>query len=266
MPVLILGCCDQSVNALRAIHYPQLYKLGIEQRRYNMKRFWIYIIEAIANGAIIFFVFYFIYTYDPLSENGLVSSKQDFSSAVITIVITNAALFVGFNTYAWNWMMHAAVWGTIIVTLAFLAVISNIESADLYGVGSAVYGKASFWLASVIAIIITMLPRYLVTFVKQHFFPEDVDIVREMQKYHLDGISSQRKGTNADEKVPLMRQVQPVGESGSDQDADDSNSPTSIPMTQVDPPVPSPVLTAPHHASTQPSSMSSAPVTQPVSQ
>ncbi|RKP10485.1 hypothetical protein THASP1DRAFT_12761 [Thamnocephalis sphaerospora] len=192
LPVLILGCCDQSINAPRALHYPQLYKLGINQERYNMTRFWLYIVESVAHGAIIFFVFYSIYSQNPPMHDGFTGSIQDFSSAVITVVVVIASLFVGFNTYAWNWMMHAAVWGTIVVTVLFLVVISEIESANLYGVASIIYSQANFWLAVVLSIVLSMLPRYTFMFVKQRFFPEDLDIVREIQKLHLDGIQPQQ--------------------------------------------------------------------------
>ncbi|KAI8054207.1 hypothetical protein BDF22DRAFT_742133 [Syncephalis plumigaleata] len=191
-PVVVLGCCDQAVNAPRALAYPGLYRLGINQKRYSTARFWVYILEAMAHAAIIYFVFYAIYSNDPPMERGFSGGQYDFSSSVITTVVIMAALFVGFNTYAWNWIMCAAIGISIVIPIVYLPILSSISSSPLYGAANAVYGQANFWFALPLAILLAILPRYLITFIKQYLFPEDVDIVREMQKYHLDGIKPQK--------------------------------------------------------------------------
>ncbi|RKP13906.1 hypothetical protein BJ684DRAFT_2452, partial [Piptocephalis cylindrospora] len=55
-PVVILGCTDQAVSAEYALLYPGLYGIGIRQERYNMRRFWLYIVEAVIDAALCFFI------------------------------------------------------------------------------------------------------------------------------------------------------------------------------------------------------------------
>lgn len=248
-PIVVLGCCDQAVNAPRALAYPGLYRLGINQKRYSTARFWIYILEAVAHAAIIYFVFFGIYSNDPPLERGFSGGQYDFSSSAITTVIIMATLFVGFNTYAWNWIMCVAIGISIVIPIVYLPILSSISSSPLYGVANVVYGQANFWFALPLAILLAILPRYLITFIKQYFFPEDVDIIREMQKYHLDDIKPQKhfgadrqSEEESDEIIPSPIPSPVPGSHNVHQES----ATTSLPPSPSSPPVsPSPSCSVP---------------------
>jgi magnesium-transporting ATPase (P-type) len=85
-------------------------------------------------------------------------------------------------------MMHLSIWASLFIALIYPVFFINAPSQELYGVAQQMYRVASFWFTFFFTIILVLLPRYLYLFVKQYFYPTDIDIVREMQKYNLDGL------------------------------------------------------------------------------
>ncbi|KAK9721631.1 hypothetical protein K7432_003259 [Basidiobolus ranarum] len=208
MPVIAIGTCDRAVSYQNAMRFPNLYMLGIRQSRYGMRRFWVYILEAIYQSLVCFYTFYFIFLNN-ISQSGADSDLYDFSTSVSVTVITIATVTVGMNSYSWNWIMFASVAGSIIAVHIYAFAYSFLSSAESYGSGLYVYGSASFWCAYFAAVLIAIFPRYVILFIKQVWFYEDIDIVREMEKYG-EGVLL----PPPEERTGLMK-LRPFSESGS---------------------------------------------------
>ncbi|ORY05623.1 phospholipid-translocating P-type ATPase [Basidiobolus meristosporus CBS 931.73] len=182
MPVVVLGTCDQAVSYQNAQRFPSLYMLGIQQSRYGMRRFWLYIGEAVYQSLACFFTFYFLFGNN-LNTNGADSDLYDFSTSVSVAIISIATLTVGINSYTWNWIMFASVVGSILAVHLYAFIYSLLGSAESNGTGTYIYGSLSFWAAYFLSIFLAIFPRYIVLFIKQVWYYEDIDIVREMEKY-----------------------------------------------------------------------------------
>ncbi|KAK9700470.1 hypothetical protein K7432_012187 [Basidiobolus ranarum] len=228
MPVVVIGTCDQAVSYQNAQRFPGLYMLGIEQSRYGMRRFWIYIGEAIYQSLACFFTFYFLFLND-MSSTGTDGDLYDFSTSVSVSIISIATLTVGINSYSWNWIMFASIIGSIIAVHLYAFIYSLLNSAESHGSGVYIYGSLSFWAAYFVSIFLAIFPRYVILFVKQVWFFENIDIVREMEKYgegvHLsaleertsvdrlqpfsDSLRSSRKSSFGDDDYLELSPIQP---------------------------------------------------------
>lgn len=190
-PVVVLGCTDQAVSAEYALLYPGLYGIGIRQERYSMKKFWLYIVEAIADAALCFFIFYGTHTGSGIlgvgsGGGGPAETQIGFSSSVATAVILCATLWVGMNTYSWNWFMHVFIALEAAIALIYLVPWHSYPRSTLFGVAGAIYGQPSFWFGLALSLVLVLGPRFVVLSIKQWLWPNDLDVVRERQKYHLD--------------------------------------------------------------------------------
>ncbi|ORX90627.1 phospholipid-translocating P-type ATPase [Basidiobolus meristosporus CBS 931.73] len=181
--VVIIGCCDQAVGYEHALDHPSLYKIGMNQTRYGMVRFWVYILEGLYQSAVCYFAYYFLYTTNIVSWSGYDAGNFDLSSSVAVTLITIVNLQVGMNAYSWNWMMFTSVILSIAVTIVFELIYTLFSYNDSYGSGIFIYKSPSFWLTFLGCVVVSMLPRYLVLFTKQMWYYEDLDIVREIEKF-----------------------------------------------------------------------------------
>ncbi|ORX90477.1 phospholipid-translocating P-type ATPase [Basidiobolus meristosporus CBS 931.73] len=210
VPVIIIGTCDRAVGYEHALENPKLYKLGINQSRYGMLRFWLYIFEGLYQSAICYFAFYFIYTTNVISWSGQDAGIYDLSTSVAITLITVVSLVIGINAYSWNWMMFASVFGSILIAFLFGLIYTLLTLAESYGTGLFILQSPSFWITFVVSVVLSLLPRYLVLFIKQVWFYEDIDIVREIEKF--GGIKGAYPGDN-----PSKLRLNTTRNSGSEQ-------------------------------------------------
>ncbi|CAG8761122.1 36381_t:CDS:2 [Gigaspora margarita] len=169
---------DQSVCDSYCLKYPSIYSLGIKRMRYSKKLFTIYFLDGIWQSLIVYFTFYFIYSMSTnvTASQGLDAGSIEFSTSVALTVIITANLFVCFNTYYWNWIVWAILISEIVI------IFSYVLKSPIYGIGQQLIGEGTFWFGMALAILLAFLPRYVITFVKQWWYPDDLDIFRQIRK------------------------------------------------------------------------------------
>ncbi|CAG8643042.1 3205_t:CDS:10 [Rhizophagus irregularis] len=155
-PVIILGATDQSVGKQYCLRFPTIYSLGIRKLRYSKKLFGLYFFD------------------DPEGD-----SAGPFSTAVAVTVVVIASLLVGFNTYYWSWFIWVFVFVEILSVFLFVIAYSLFEQSPIYGIGNQLFSDGTFWFGMPLAILIAGLPRYVIQFVKQWWYPDDLDISKK---------------------------------------------------------------------------------------
>lgn len=183
-PVIILGTMDQRLTYDYLMRYPQVYKLGINGKFFHHRLFWLYILDGIWQSLIIFFGFVVLYDDNIVLRSGFNSSIFEMSTAVAIIIIVATNLFVGFHTRAWNWWVHFWVYASVFFVFCFVAVYSTFEG-DFNQVGHRLFGSTiSFWLSIPLLLVAALLPRFIFFYAKITFFPDDLDMVRELKHLH----------------------------------------------------------------------------------
>lgn len=176
------------------MRYPQTYALGIQGKFFHNKLFWYYFLDGLWQSLIIFFAFYCLFDGAIPTADGLDSSSYEMSTSVAILVIVLANIFVGFHTRAWNWLSHFWIYASVIFVFCFIAVYSTMDT-DFYGVGFRLFVfTPAFWLAIPPVVVASLLPRCLYFYVKITFFPDDLDLLREIRHVTRQERKMQERG------------------------------------------------------------------------
>ncbi|KAE9592748.1 putative phospholipid-translocating ATPase [Lupinus albus] len=176
LPTIAVGILDKDLSKRTLLKYPQLYGAGQRQEAYNKKLFWLTIADTLWQSIIVFFgplVAYWESTVDVASLGDL------WTLSVVILVNVHLAM----DVIRWNWVAHAAIWGSIIVTFISALIIDAIPSFLGYWAMFDVAGTGLFWLCLVGTVITALLPRFVVKYVYQYYFPNDIQISREAENF-----------------------------------------------------------------------------------
>ena len=138
--------------------------------------------DGIYQSVICFFMGYMLFapaTFVTDSGQGLADrSRMGVYIACATIVVVNT--YVLLNTYRWDWLMLLIVAISTLLIFFWTGVYSSFTgSFQFYKAGAEVYGSLSFWVLSLLTIVICLLPRFSVKFFQKNYRPLDIDIIRE---------------------------------------------------------------------------------------
>ncbi|KAG0295638.1 hypothetical protein BGZ98_001318, partial [Dissophora globulifera] len=180
LPVMFMGAFDQDVDAKTSMQFPALYLRGIKQKHFTRGKFWLYVLDALYQSIICFFVPYFLSNTIYHSGNST-NDLEALGTVVSACVIVVVNLYVGLNMFHWTKMIFVIIFGSIIVFFLYCWVYANIFTPDnlFYGMDHIVLNSPGFWFAIVLSVVLTMLPHYVYKFARQYLKPNDINIVRE---------------------------------------------------------------------------------------
>ncbi|CAG8530283.1 11561_t:CDS:10 [Diversispora eburnea] len=207
-PVMFLGAFDQDVNTKTSLKYPQLYKRGILQQDFTKSKFWLYVIDAVYQSVVCFFIPWGLLLYGSSHANGLQNNGiSDLGTMVAGSIVATTNLFIGLNIMNWSWMAFA------VIIFSILSFYIWVEFYSLWYIGFfrmdlILYTEIEFWLAVSLAVVISILPRYLVKYVHKTYWPSDTDIIREQVDEERKAKKKQMKRYSEEEhqdedKVPI---------------------------------------------------------------
>lgn len=92
-----------------------------------------------------------------------------------------ANMYNGLNTRSWTWWVFGGVLFGPVIILIYTAVYNALPPSliwtTVYGYNIFLWPSAYFWLGTLFTIVLSLIPRYLYRFVKEVYFPSDVDIL-----------------------------------------------------------------------------------------
>lgn len=110
----------------------------------------------------------------------------EFSTVMAVAAVLAANFYNGLNTYSWNWWVLAGVLIGPVLIILYTAVYSAFPPTLIWtyvwGNNHFLWPSAYWWLGLVFTIILSLGPRYLYRAIKEAYFPDDVDILRAMEK------------------------------------------------------------------------------------
>ncbi|CAJ0646898.1 15636_t:CDS:2 [Entrophospora sp. SA101] len=180
--VLAIGVFDRDVPDKIAIDVPELYQWGIKKRAYTMKIFLIFMFEGIYQSLIIFFIPYLAYSTGSTNTEGREPDQLEMGTTMAVACITMANLFTGFNAQCWTVFHFVAVFGSIGLFLIYICVYSLIPISPIVGFIDIMYTSGTFYFSVLVALVISILPRYLYKYYQRNYRPTDIDIIQEICK------------------------------------------------------------------------------------
>jgi|GEM_PF-1557802 len=186
LPVMVMGVFDKDLKQGTLINKPPLYEtMGIAQNRFTWKRFISFVADALYQSYICFYVPYCTFTNGGFSD-GLDPDLYYFGCIISCYVITLVNLFVAINMKSINWISGLVLLLEIFSFLIYFSVYTNIPFFNFYNEYlKLMFLDIKFWCLYVIVLVLALYPRMLFKYVKTTFYPDDSDIYREIEKYHL---------------------------------------------------------------------------------
>lgn len=176
LPTIIVGILDKDLSRRTLLQYPQLYGAGQREECYNTKLFWLTMIDTLWQSAVIFFIPFLAYRHSTVSGSAI---GDLWTLAVVILVNVHLAM----DIIRWTWITHAVIWGSIVATFICVMIIDAFPGLPGYWAFFHIASSRLFW-ACLFAILVTaMIPRFVITVFNQYFWPSDVQISKEMEKY-----------------------------------------------------------------------------------
>lgn len=200
-PVVIIGATDQDLTSPYLKHLPYIYT--VRGKLYTKFRFWLYFFDGVWQSVVVFYGFYFLWIGGNPNANGRSESMLQLSTSVAVTAIVLANLMPGFNTYYWTWWQFTFIGIEILLTFLWVVIYGAFPSVSIYGMAQMVFGSWSFWMAFFLSIVVAFLPRYLITFICQWWFPNVVAKGRHLE-LHEKRIKKQKKKESGEYKSFLQ--------------------------------------------------------------
>ena len=197
LPVLALGIGDWDVSAEEALGTPALY-CQAAHNRYSMSRFGLACLDAIWQTVVCFFIPLLAYADTGGAESQWSESLLAVGNvmAFSIIIAVNATILC--MTHRWTWWTAGAVTASLVLLFGFMLLytIATGPSGTLWGSWS-MLASSTAYMAVILAILLSLLPRILWKYVQRTFWPTDLDIVLEAKRHCIGGRDEEIKDEEA---------------------------------------------------------------------
>ncbi|GAB2218904.1 hypothetical protein Droror1_Dr00002137 [Drosera rotundifolia] len=180
IPTIVVGILDKDLSRRTLLSYPQLYGAGQREECYNSKLFWVTMVDTVWQSAVVFFIPLAAYWKTTVDASAL----GDLWTLAAVVMVN---LHLAMDVIRWNWIMHTAIWGSIVATFICVIAIDAIPVLPGYWAVFHAMGNSAFWLCMIGVPVVGMIPRFVVKYVSQYYCPSDIQIAREAEKYNEDG-------------------------------------------------------------------------------
>ncbi|GAA5974373.1 hypothetical protein JCM11641_005241 [Rhodosporidiobolus odoratus] len=190
LPPIVLGVFDQFVGARMLDRYPELYKLGQQNKFFSVTIFWEWIINALIHSFAIYCITAAIFNQGLILAQGWIGGQWVWGttlylSALLT-VLAKAALI----SDIWTKYTLLAIPGSFAFTMGFLPLYAWVApmlgfSLEYSDIVSRIWSSLVFWMTILLVPVLLMTRDFAWKSYKRLFRPEPYHIVQEIQKYNL---------------------------------------------------------------------------------
>lgn len=138
--------------------------------------------DGIYQSLICFFMPYLLFSAaNFVTGNGLsVNDNKRIGVYTACAVVVVINLYLLLNTYRWDWLIVLLAVISSLLIWFWTGVYTAFETADqFYGAAPQSFGQLSFWVLTLLIVIVCLLPRFAIKAFQKLFLPRDIDIIRE---------------------------------------------------------------------------------------
>ncbi|XP_020583022.1 phospholipid-transporting ATPase 1 [Phalaenopsis equestris] len=176
LPTIVIGILDKDLSRKTLLKHPQLYGSGQREERYNLRLFILTMMDSIWQSLAIFFIPYLSYRHSTVDG----SSIGDLWTLAVVIMVN---IHLAIDVFRWNWVVHAAIWGCIVATFICVIVIDALPMLPGFWAIFHVMATWLFWFCLAAILVAGMVPRFMMKAFSEFFFPNDIQIAREQEKF-----------------------------------------------------------------------------------
>eukprot|EP01135_Chromosphaera_perkinsii_P001852 Nk52_evm1s212 gene=Nk52_evmTU1s212 len=189
LPVMAMAIFEQVVPDNILLLYPQLYSLNRGGHTFNSKIFWGWLLDAVYESIILFFIPYAAYedTLSQLSE-GRQEGLWSLGTVMYTCVLITVNARIALITKHWTIFNTITVVGSVAFWFIFAVAYHSMLDffPNVYGVIFELFASSRFWVTSIITPIVALLPAWVWIAYQELFYPTSDIVLREM--YGIKGL------------------------------------------------------------------------------
>uniref|UniRef100_A0A804JNF7 Phospholipid-transporting ATPase n=1 Tax=Musa acuminata subsp. malaccensis TaxID=214687 RepID=A0A804JNF7_MUSAM len=174
LPTVIVGIYDQDLSHGTLLSYPQLYGPGLRDERYNRKLFVLIMLDSVWQSLVTAFVPFLFYS-GTLDDSSL-------GDIWIVSVVLLVNIHLAMDVFSWNWILLVTLWGVTAIAMGCIVAIDASPSMPGYWAINNLMATKLFWLCLLCILVLALLPRFVVKAFASYVKPDDVQIVREIEK------------------------------------------------------------------------------------
>ncbi|XP_020681567.2 phospholipid-transporting ATPase 1-like, partial [Dendrobium catenatum] len=174
VPTIVVGILDKDLSHKTLLLYPKLYCSGHRSESYNLRLFWITMLDTLWQSLVLFYVPFFTYRY---STSDIWSLGSLWTIAVVFLVNIHLAM----DIQRWVLITHLATWGSIVVTFLCMVALDSIPNFPNYWTIYHLISSRTYWLTILLITVLALLPRSMYKVIWQMFWPSDIQIAREAE-------------------------------------------------------------------------------------
>ncbi|GAA5960201.1 hypothetical protein JCM8115_002542 [Rhodotorula mucilaginosa] len=190
LPPFVLGIFDQFVAARMLDRYPELYKLGQQNKFFSTRIFWQWIANALFHSLVIYVFTAAIFNQGLILTHGWIGGQWVWGTTLylttLLLVLGKAALI----SDIWTKYTLLAIPGSFAFTMCFLPFYAWVApklgfSLEYTDIVSRLWTSLVFWLTIFGLPVLLLIRDFTWRSYKRLFMPEPYHIVQEIQKYNL---------------------------------------------------------------------------------
>ncbi|CAG8614089.1 35811_t:CDS:2, partial [Racocetra persica] len=192
LPVMVIGIFEKDLNYDTLIAIPSLYKIGQENKEFNIKIFFSWMIGAICHAITIVFVPILFHGYFRDYEIRIGGSPQIFELGMIiyTCVVFIVTLHISYlQSHNWTGFSHVTSFLMIGGWFAFQIMYSyayptnnNSTMYEIRGVFQRVGNKVTFWSVVLLTVSFALIPHFILKILKNLIKTTVVEFYQEAEK------------------------------------------------------------------------------------
>ncbi|KDR21171.1 putative phospholipid-transporting ATPase IA, partial [Zootermopsis nevadensis] len=185
-PPLAMGLFDKVCSAETMLKYPALYKPSQNADLFNVKVFWVWILNALGHSILLYWLPLLAAEKDVIWSNGREGGYLLLGDIVYSYVVVTVCLKAGLVTNAWTWLTHLAIWGSIATWFIVLVMYSNFwpslpVGAVMLGMDRMMYTSPVFWLGLFLIPFASLIADITYKVVHATAFKSVTEMVRESE-------------------------------------------------------------------------------------
>ncbi|ONK74470.1 uncharacterized protein A4U43_C03F6610 [Asparagus officinalis] len=190
LPVIALGVLEQDVSSDVCLQFPALYQQGQKNIYFSWTRIFGWIGNALFASLTIFILNIYIFLPAAFLGEGQVADIEHLGTIMYTCIIWTVNCQMALIVSRFTWIQHFFIWGSILLWYVFL-VAYGVLPVTLSKNNTLLFlealGPASiYWLATLIVVIVCLLPYSIHASVQRLFYPMDDHVIQEMERCKRD--------------------------------------------------------------------------------
>lgn len=185
-PVGVVAVLDQDVKSISRLRFPTLYMQGQRNQCFTAWKITLWLVNGIIQALLCVSAILLSYSKHSDRKNGQMVDIYAVGTTMFTSIVLIVNLQMAISIQYWTWIHHAAIWGECFIWFIFLLVMGELPHGKIIELHklfiSVLAPTSSFYIIVLMGTAIALLPSFVVMSFFRNFFPEDYQIIQEIER------------------------------------------------------------------------------------